>query len=425
MADGKIPADRMELMRQETFQASENVDAGDLIENYFTGWCRKARNFTPILGTSPGINYCTGSQPGVKVGELSMVQFFTNSSTNYLTAVFGTITGGYNFTMGTQLVVSTYTAQKIIGVCLIDATHVLAVYYSGASSISAVVITISGSTLSLGTPIVVASATSSQIDVKLVNPTYAVVAYVDEGNHYAYGCAINISGTTLYSGGLLVIEGASCQSAIFNNRAISLAVVDSTHVVATYIGPYTPATWMKCTMITVVTTGTYLSLTGSSVTWNPCTNIGAIASVRIDNLRLIVLWCNQVNLNTALNMQIIMLSGYALTSPGTNIILSPQVIYDLCMEVVDSQKLYITFIGTGGIYGVYVVTHTSTNSEALMGTIQLLPVASAKLFNVRLSGGFNIVPSAGCTYIYSARLNAHGFAKAAIPTSLTGIVYTW
>ena len=172
-------------------------------------------------------------------GVLDATHFFvsypdtTNSSK--LTGVVCSISGT-TVTAGTPVVLSSSTDSVVNG-CALDATHFVSIYFdtTNNSYMTAVVCSVSGTTITVGTPVVLShtqtSSTSLQSPVVALSATQFVALFKDDTNTNALtAVACTVAGTTITAGTptLLVVTDAD-----FGSAAVAL---DAHHFafVATY-----------------------------------------------------------------------------------------------------------------------------------------------------------------------------------------------
>ncbi len=153
-------------------------------------------------------------------------QDYSNSS--YGTAIIGTISGS-TISYGSEYVFNSATTYEI-SVSALDSTHFVVGYQDDGNSGygTAIIGTISGSTISYGSEYVFNQASTSYISVSALDSTHFVVGYRDDGNS-SYGTAIigTISGSTISYGSEYVFNSAT-------TSYISVSALDSTHFVVGY-----------------------------------------------------------------------------------------------------------------------------------------------------------------------------------------------
>ena len=149
-------------------------------------------------------------------------------NSDYGTAIIGTVSGS-TISYGSEYVFnSAYTYE--ISVSALDSTHFVVGYrdYGNSDYGTAIIGTVSGSTISYGSEYVFNSAYTYEISVSALDSTHFVVGYCDNGNSDK-GTAIigTISGSTISYSSEYVFNSAATYD-------ISVSALDSTHFVVGY-----------------------------------------------------------------------------------------------------------------------------------------------------------------------------------------------
>jgi hypothetical protein len=194
------------------------------------------------------------------------------------TAIVGTISGS-SISFGSAVVFSSATIMTLpsISVASLDSTHVV-IGYTGASGYGrGIVGTISGSSISFGTAVIFESANTNYVSVASLDSTHVVIGYRDAGNSN-YGTAIvgTISGTSISYGSAVVFESAS-------TSYVSVASLDSTHVVIGYVDA---GNSQYGTAIVGTISGTSISF-GSAVVFESAST-SFVSGVRLDSTHVVV-----------------------------------------------------------------------------------------------------------------------------------------
>jgi len=205
---------------------------------------------------------------------------------NYGTAVVGTVSGT-SISFGAELVFNS-ASTNYISVTAVDSTHVVVAYRDGGNSNygTAVVGTISGTSISFGAESVFNSAITNYISVTAVDSTHVVVAYRDVGNSN-YGTAVvgTVSGTSISFGAESVFNSATTSD-------ISVTTVDSTHVVVAYRDA---GNSNYGTAVVGTVSGTSISFGAESV-FNSA-NTSYISVTTVDSTHVVVAYCDEGNSN--------------------------------------------------------------------------------------------------------------------------------
>ena len=205
---------------------------------------------TVVVGTVSGTNISFGSAVVFETGAVSYINavFDSNSNkvvmvymdsgnSNYGTAIVGTVSGtGISF--GTAAVFSNVQSTTFISATFDSANNKIIITYrhSGNSNIgSAIVGTVSGTSISFGTEAVFSSATmgtSSVVFDSSINKP--VVVYRDVGNsNYATVIVGTVSGTSISFGSSAVFDPttSAAEFAVFdssNNRVVAVYEAETT-----------------------------------------------------------------------------------------------------------------------------------------------------------------------------------------------------
>ncbi len=158
-----------------------------------------------------------------------VIGYKDNGNSNYGTAIVGTISGN-SISYGSPVVFESATTGYV-SVASLDSLHVVIGYMGTSTYGTAIIGTISGSTISfLGSAAVFESAFTAYVSVARLDITHIVIGYYD-GDNSNYGTAIvgTISGSSISFGGAVVFESAS-------TSYVSVATLDSSHVVIGYRG---------------------------------------------------------------------------------------------------------------------------------------------------------------------------------------------
>ena len=157
-----------------------------------------------------------------------VVTYDDGSNNDYGTAIVGTVSGT-TISFGSEYVFNS-AESNYNSTAALDSTHFVVSYQDHGNSDygTAIVGTVSGTTISYGSEYVFNSGSSNSMGVITLDSTHFVVAYADgaNGNH---GTAIvgTVSGTTISYGSEYVFNSGSTDY-------VSTAALDSTHFVVAY-----------------------------------------------------------------------------------------------------------------------------------------------------------------------------------------------
>ena len=237
--------------------------------HFVVGYCDVGNSEygTAIIGTISGSNITYGSEYvfnsastyEISVSALDSTHFVVGyqdyGNSYYGTAIIGTVSGS-TISYSSEYVFNS-ASTTYISISALDSTHFVVGYRDNGNSSygTAIIGTISGSTISYSSEYVFNSASTDYISVSALDSTHFVVGYRDYGNSY-YGTAIigTISGSTISYSSEYVFNSASTYE-------ISVSALDSTHFVVVYsdygnsnygtaiIGTYSkPTTFLPRTM---------------------------------------------------------------------------------------------------------------------------------------------------------------------------------
>jgi hypothetical protein len=215
-----------------------------------------------------------------------VVGYCDSGNSNYGTAIIGTISGSTISYSSEYVFNSAYT--DYISVSALDSTHFVVAYrdYGNSNYGTAIIGTISGSTITYGSEYVFNSAITASISISALDSTHFVVAYRDYGNSN-YGTAIigTISGSTITYGSEYVFNSAITAS-------ISISALDSTHFVVGYMD-YGNSYYGTCIIGTI--SGSAISY-GSEYVFNQA-NTSYISVSTLDSTHFVVGYCDSGNSN--------------------------------------------------------------------------------------------------------------------------------
>jgi len=195
---------------------------------------------TAVIGTVPGSTITYGSEyvynsaatgcNSVSTMDTShfVVAYRDIGNSDYGTAVIGTISGS-TITYGSEYVFNS-DPISYTSVFALDYAHFVVAYRDEGNSLygTAVIGTVSGSTITFGSEYVFNSAHSLSTSVSALDAAHFVVAYRDNGNSY-YGTAVigSVSGSTITFGSEYVFNSA-------NSFYNSVSALDAAHFVVAY-----------------------------------------------------------------------------------------------------------------------------------------------------------------------------------------------
>jgi len=158
-----------------------------------------------------------------------VIAYMDSGNFSYGTAVVGTVSGT-SISFGTAVVFESANTNYISATFDSNSNKVLIAYYDAGNSGygTAIVGTVSGTSISFGTPVVFESATSIDISATFdSNSNKVVIAYKDNGNS-SYGTAVvgTVSGTSISFDTPVVFESAPSRnmSATFDSNSNKVVI---------------------------------------------------------------------------------------------------------------------------------------------------------------------------------------------------------
>jgi len=197
-------------------------------------------NGTAIIGTISGTSISFGSKYVFNAGHTNyisaamidsthfVVAYMDVGNSSYGTAIIGTVSGT-SISFGSEYVFNA-ADNYYISVATLDSTHFVVAWQDAGNSNygTAIIGTVSGSSISFGSEYVFNAGATYYISAAMIDSTHFVVAYWDNGNS-DYGTAIigTVSGSTISFGSEYVFNTG-------NTYHISVATIDSTHFVVAW-----------------------------------------------------------------------------------------------------------------------------------------------------------------------------------------------
>ncbi|MEA2037046.1 MAG: hypothetical protein U9O94_06030 [Nanoarchaeota archaeon] len=252
---------------------------------------------TAIVGTVSGTGISFGSLvvfESAATYYISCYQVDTNKvvigyqdygNSQYGTAIVGTVSGT-SISFGTAAVFESAITTHI-SCCQVDTDKAVIGYRDGGNSNygTTIVGTVSGTSISFGSPVVFESASTSYISCCLIDTSKIVIGYRDAGNN-GYGTAIvgTVSGTSISFGTAAVFESAS-------TSYISCCLVDTNKVVLCYqdVGNSGYGTAIVGTV-----SGTGISFSGSPVVFESAST-EYISCCQIDTAKVVLCYQDEGN----------------------------------------------------------------------------------------------------------------------------------
>ena len=311
-----------------------------------------------------------------------VIAYMDSGNFSYGTAVVGTVSGT-SISFGTAVVFESASTTYISATFDSNSNKVVIAYRDGGNSNygTAVVGTVSGTSISFGTPVVFNSATSNYNSATFdSNSNKVVIAYRDSGNSH-YGTAIvgTVSGTSISFGTAVVFESADSRdiSATFDSNSNKVVIAYQDLGNSSY-----------GTAVVGTVSGTSISF-GTAVVFESASTTYISATFDSNSNKVVIAYKDIGNSNYG--------TAIVGTVSGTSISFGTAVVF----ESADSHSISATFdsnsnkvvivykdagnsgYGTGIVFSTGSTTLTSTN---LLGIAQAT-VADTETVEVETLGG--------------------------------------
>jgi len=140
-----------------------------------------------------------------------LITYSDSGNSNFGTGIVGTVSGN-SISFGTAAVFESVQSPYSCSAYIENNKAVIAYRDDGNSYYgTAVVATISGTSLSYGTPVVFESAQSDYISIEFIGSDKVVIAYSDEGTNNGYAVVGTVSGTSISFGTPVQFESGSTE----------------------------------------------------------------------------------------------------------------------------------------------------------------------------------------------------------------------
>ncbi len=212
---------------------ANNVSSAKLDSTHFVMVFADGSGYgTAIIGTVSGSTITYGAENIFNTDSTSyatvsslddthfVVAYRDGGNSNYGTAIIGTVSGS-TITYGAEYVFNA-TSTDGIAVTMLDTTHIAIAYHDGAGSV--VIGTVSGSTITYGAEYVFNATSTDGIAVTMLDTTHIAIAYHDGAGSVVIG---TVSGSTITYGAEYVFNAVT-------TNFISIHSLDSAHFVASY-----------------------------------------------------------------------------------------------------------------------------------------------------------------------------------------------
>ncbi len=297
-----------------------------------------------------------------KIDSTHFVVAYSDTNNSYYGSVkIGTVSGSTVSYGDAQVFNSGQTSNA--NVAVIDSTHIVVVYTDtdNSNASTAVVGTISGSSVSFGTEVTF-TGISSILAVTPLDSTHVAVAYSNAANSY-YGTARigTVSGTNISFGTASVFNSAS------TTGSVSLATLDSTHFV---VGANSSSIYVGSVSGTDITFGT-----GQSVAVN------GISLTALDSTHFVAAYSDNNNSHYG-TVKIGTVSGTTITLSSAYIFNSADTQLSISTSALDSSHFVITYEDWGNSERGTARIGTYSDSEVFFGSEYVFNSAVTDYFSV-------------------------------------------
>ncbi len=291
----------------ENFTAGENLNAGDVVQ-YINNQVKKSGGAFPGGISSSSITKIPSlvrvtSTYATKLDSSHFVVTYTDSN-SYGTAIVGSVSGT-TITFGIPFIFNTNTTT-CISVSALNSTHFVVAYNDASTYGNAIVGTTDGSVTisSFGGIKNFNSTTNSYISVAAISSTYFAVAYDDTANHWGTAkVGVTDGNITISSFGSGVIFNGT------TTTYIAVVALDSAHFVVGFSNT-TTSDYKGYTMVGLISSGTTFSFPTASLS-STATSIQNFSLAKLDSAHFVMVYDDNSNYGTA---RVGLVSGTTITT---------------------------------------------------------------------------------------------------------------
>jgi len=327
------------------------------------------------ISYSLSINFNSGSSLYISSSTLDSTSFVVvyrdGGDSGFGTAIVGTVSGT-TISYGSEYVFNS-AATTFISSSTLDSTHFVVAYTDSTGYGTAIVGTVSGTTISYGSEYVFNPASTYYISLQILDSTHFVVAYIDSTG---YGTAIvgTVSGTTISYGSEYVFNSASTTS-------ISVSILDSTH----FVVAYQDSTGYGTAIVGTVS-GTTISY-GSEYVFNSAPTLHISATI-LDSTHFVVAYRD--NGNSDFGTAIVGTVSGTTISYGSEYVFNPASTYYISLQILDPTHFIATYIDNGNSdYGTLILG--TINSTTITYGSEYVFNSASTFYNSVILLGLNFV----------------------------------
>jgi len=318
-----------------------------------------------------------------KLSSTKVIVAYTDGSNNdYGTALILDISGSA-ITVGNTVAFNSSGATQPIAIASLSSTKAIVSYRDHGNNYygTAVVLTISGASISVASEVVFESANAIHMSTSALSPTQAVVVYADGGNNnYGTSCILSVSGTTITAGTPVVFESAS-----INNTSVT--TLTSTKAIVAYKDVGNSSYGTACILDisgSAITAGTPAVFESAATSYTSLTSLSSTVAF--------VTYQDGGNSNYG-TYNTLGVSGSTITI-GNSVVFLASRIDGSSSAALTSDKTIIAFRDvSNSSYGTSVAIQTDTLSTNLTATnllgISAGAISSGATGTINLFGGIN------------------------------------
>jgi hypothetical protein len=288
---------------------------------------------------------------GAKIEEL--IQEYTIASGNTISAgTFVDYVNGGDFNVkGTNVFVNN---ASFTSATTLDSSRVLVAYMNNGNSNygTAVVLTISGTTISVGTPFVFQSSTTSDIFAITLDSSRVLVAYRNESSSQSGNVRVlNISGTTITAPNSNTVFQSS-QAYVSS----AITIDGSRALVLYYDGANANVTFHRPKALVVGAIGSQITL-GSNVSIDDV-RADIMSATMLDSSKALVVYSNYANGNIG-TARVLSITGITITTPSSAFVFNSTNTSSKSVTTLDSSRVLVAYQNANPFYGYARVLNIS------------------------------------------------------------------
>jgi hypothetical protein len=332
------------LINEYVIAAGENISAGDLIE-FINGEAKKAQKSMIQPASTTFSSQSTSYISASAIDSSRVLVAYSNSgSSGYGTAIVLKVSGT-TITSGSPIVFNSGNVSNI-STTKLDSSRVLVAWYNPAPNLYVSVLSISGTTITGNAAAIIESTESTYTSVTTLDSGRVLLAY--QNNSIGKAVVLSIAGSVITKGTPITFHNAYVYY-------VSAATLDSNRVVVSYRA----APNNNGMAIVLSVNGTTLT-NGSPFVFSA--NIGVLATVPVNSIRVFLAYTNTENGGRG-EALVLSVNGTTL-STGAPFVFEPVVGSYISTALLSSKRVVITYRGSNA-YGRAVVLFIPDDGTAL------------------------------------------------------------